>query len=103
MMVHLVVTFLVKEGKMDDYLKEVRKLRPLVLAEKGCVEYTFLREIKSDLGLQEAVNPNRLTLVEKWESPEALAVHGAAANLTDFNVRVKDLLVSASARVLESV
>ncbi|MDR1898961.1 MAG: antibiotic biosynthesis monooxygenase [Treponema sp.] len=102
-MVHLVVTFLIKEGKMDDYLREVRKLRPLVLAEEGCVEYTFLRETKSGLNIQEAVNPNRLTLVEKWESPEALAVHGAASNLTDFNARVKDFLVSASARVLESV
>jgi quinol monooxygenase YgiN len=101
-MVHLVVTFIVKEGKMDEYLAEIKKLRPQVLAEKGCVEYTFVREYKSPLDIQEAVDPNRLTLIEKWESPEALAVHGQSPHMKEFGLRSAPLQVSASARVMES-
>jgi quinol monooxygenase YgiN len=101
-MVHLVVTFIVKEGKMDEYLEEVKKLRPLVLAEKGCVEYTFVREFKSSLNIQEEVNPNRLTLIEKWETPEALAVHGASSHMKDFNLRVGSWQAGVSARVMEA-
>jgi quinol monooxygenase YgiN len=101
-MVHLVVTFIIKEGKMDEYLAEVKKLRAQVLAEKGCVEYNFLREFPSGLDIQEEVNPNRITLVEKWESPEALAAHGASPHMKDFGLRAGGLQASASARVLES-
>jgi quinol monooxygenase YgiN len=101
-MVHLVVTFIIKEGKMDEYLAELKKLRPQVLAEKGCVEYTFLREYQSPLDIQEAVNPNRVTLVEKWETPEALAVHGAAPHMKDFNLRAAAFHERVSARVMET-
>jgi quinol monooxygenase YgiN len=101
-MVHLVVTSIIKEGKMDEYLAEFKKLRPQVLVEKGCVEYTLLREFKSPLDIQEEVNPNRLTLVEKWETPEALAVHGASSHMKEFGVRAGPLQASVSARVMES-
>jgi quinol monooxygenase YgiN len=99
-MVHLVVTFIIKDGKMDEYLAEVKKLRPLVLAEKGCVEYTFAREYTSPLVIQEAVDPNRLTLIEKWETPEALAIHGEAPHMKEFGPRLNSLRISVSARVM---
>jgi quinol monooxygenase YgiN len=101
-MVHLVVTFVIKDGKMDEYLGEVKKLRPQVLAEKGCVEYAFLREFKSPLDIQEEVNPNRLTLIEKWETPEDLAAHGASPHMKDFHLRAGPLQAGVSARVMES-
>jgi quinol monooxygenase YgiN len=101
-MVHLVVTSIIKEGRMDEYLAEVKKLRPQVLVEKGCVEYSLLREFKSPLGIQEEVNPNRLTLVEKWETPEDLAAHGASSHMKDFNLRAAALQDGVSARVMES-
>ncbi|MDR2072372.1 MAG: antibiotic biosynthesis monooxygenase [Spirochaetaceae bacterium] len=101
-MVHLVVTFSIKEGKMEEYLGELKKLRPLVLAEKGCVEYTFAREYQSPIAIQEAVDPNRLTLIEKWETPEALAIHGKAPHMKEFEPRLAPLRVGASARVMEA-
>jgi quinol monooxygenase YgiN len=101
-MVHLVVTFVIKEGKMDEYLAEFKKLRPQVLVEKGCVEYSLLREFTSPLGIQEEVNPNRLTLIEKWETPEALADHGASPHMKDFHLRAGPLQASVSARVMET-
>ncbi|MDR2314664.1 MAG: antibiotic biosynthesis monooxygenase [Spirochaetaceae bacterium] len=101
-MVHLVVSFMIKEGKMEEYLGELKKLRPLVLAEKGCVEYTFVREYQSPIAIQETPNPNRLTLIEKWETPEALAVHGEAPHMKEFEARLAPLRAGASARVMEA-
>lgn len=102
-MVHLVVTFIIKDGKMEEYIAECRKLRPRVLAEKGCVEYTFTKEIPSPLGIQEPVNPHRLTLIEKWETMEDLAAHGEAPHMKEFSPRVGHLRESLSARVMESM
>jgi quinol monooxygenase YgiN len=102
-MVHLVVTFIVKEGKMDEYLAEVKKLRPLVLAEKGCVEYTYLKEIQTPFKIQEPVQENRLTLIEKWESMEALEIHSKSPHMAEYGRIMNPMRVSVSARVAEAV
>jgi quinol monooxygenase YgiN len=38
---------------------------------------------------------DRLVMVEKWASPEALAAHGRSAALSELNTRVAGLLESA--------
>jgi hypothetical protein len=65
-MIQVVVTMIIKEGKMELFLTECRKLRPLVLAEKGCFGYEYFREVSSPLGNQESVQNNRITLLERW-------------------------------------
>ncbi len=101
-MVHLVVTAIVKEGMMDDYLRECRKVRPLVLAEKGCVEYTFIREIPSHLAIQEKINPDRVTLIEKWETMEDLAAYGQSSHMKEFGPRAGAMRHSITAVVAET-
>ena len=102
-MIHLVVTFIVKEGKMEEYLALSKELRGHVLMEKGCWEYTFTREYKSSLPIQEEVNPNRVTLIEKWETAEDLAVHGEAPHMKEFGPKLRALRDSATARVMTTV
>jgi quinol monooxygenase YgiN len=102
-MVHLVVTFIIKDGMMDAYLAEVAKLRPLVLAEKGCVEYTYLKEIQTPFKIQEPVQENRLTLIERWESMEALETHSKSPHMAQYGKIMHPMRVSTSARVAETV
>ena len=102
-MVNLVVTTIVKNGKMDAFLAECARVRPLVLAENGCHAYEFSRDIQSPLPIQEPVNPERVTLVEKWETMEALKAHLETPHMKAFGPKVKDLRESVSARVLEPV
>ncbi|MDR0389696.1 MAG: antibiotic biosynthesis monooxygenase [Spirochaetaceae bacterium] len=102
-MIHVVVTFTIKDGMMDQYLEGIKKLCPLVLAEKGCVEYTYIREIASPLAIQEPVQTNRLTLVEKWESFEDLKAHGRSAHMVEYTKLLGPMRESASARVGETV
>jgi quinol monooxygenase YgiN len=99
-MIHLVCTFIVKEGKMADYLALSKKLRAHVLLEQGCVEYTFGLEYKSIIGHQEKVNKNRVTLVEKWETKKDLATHTQAPHMKEFGPKLNALRESVTSRVM---
>ena len=101
-MIHIVCTFIVKEGKMEEYLALSQKLRSYVLVEKGCVEYSFAVEYKSHIAIQEKVNKNRVTLIEKWETKKDLAAHSEAPHMKEFGPKIRALRESASARVMVS-
>ena len=87
---------------MEEYLAVSQKLRSHVLVEKGCVEYSFAVEYKSSLTIQEKVNKNRVTLIEKWETRKDLAAHNQAAHMKEFRPKLNALRESASARVMVS-
>jgi len=101
-MIHIVCTFIVKEGKMEEYLALSQKLRSYVLVEKGCVEYSFAVEYKAPLSIQEKVNKNRVTLIEKWETKKDLAAHMEAPHMKEFRPKLGALRESATARVMVS-
>ena len=45
-MIYSIVTMFIKDGKMEEFLDECKKIRPLVLAEEGCLMYDYTREIE---------------------------------------------------------
>jgi quinol monooxygenase YgiN len=97
-MIYNVVTMMIKPGQMDAFLAECRKIRPLVLAEDGCLMYDYTREIDSGSDRQEPIDPNRVTLFEKWESLAALDTHSAAPHMTEFVARVAPMRESVVIR-----
>jgi quinol monooxygenase YgiN len=63
----------------DDFDAALALVEPLVAAtraEPGCVAYDFWVDPR-DRG--------RVRVFEEWESPEALAAHGASEHLATFN------------------
>jgi len=101
-MLHILVTMMIKEGRMQEFLAVCEELRPQVLQEKGCLAYDYTREVPSPLGIQEPLEPNRITLIERWESLDALKAHMEAPHMKKAAARLKDLRASVTARVLES-
>lgn len=102
-MLHILVTMMIKEGRMKEFLSICEELRPLVLREKGCLAYDYARETNSPLGIQEPIEANRITLLERWESLDALKAHMETPHMKAAAPRMKDLRSSVSARVLEPV
>ena len=102
-MIHILVTMVVKEGRMKEFLSIGEKLRSQVLKEKGCLAYDYTREIASPLGIQEPVDPDRITLVERWESVEALKAHMDAPHMKELGPKMGDLRSSVVARVVEPI
>jgi len=97
-MIYSVVTMMIKPGKMDAFLAECRKVRPLVLAEEGCLMYDYTREIDSGSDRQEPIDANRITLFEKWTSLEALDTHSAMPFMIEFVARVAPMRASVVIR-----
>ena len=102
-MINLVVTMIVKEGRMKDFLSECEALRPLVLREKGCIAYEYTRDVQSSIPIQEKIDPNRITLIERWESLDALKVHGDAPHMAAAGPRMQELRASVAIRVTEDI
>ncbi len=98
-MIYSVVTMIIKDGKMEEFLNVCKKLRPLVLAEQGCMQYDYVKDIDIPTqSHQEAVNENRITLYEKWESMDALHIHSQKDYMKEYGKNVSSLRDSVTIR-----
>ena len=61
----------------------------------------YTRDTASPLGIQEPINANRITLVEKWSSLAALQVHTEQAHMKEFGPQIQTMRESVTARVTE--
>jgi quinol monooxygenase YgiN len=99
---HVVVTMMVKEGRMEEFQGLCRELRPKVLAEPGCLAYDYTRDLAGPFGGR-GLEPNRVTLLERWESLEALKVHLTAKHLKETGARMAELRASVEVRCTEPI
>ena len=102
-MVVVVVSMKIEEGRMSEFLEACAEVRPQVLAENGCLAYDYNREIQSPLRPDQPYDPNRVVLIERWESAEALAAHGKAPHVKTFGTRVKDIRSDVQITVVEPI
>ena len=102
-MIHVIATIEVTDGQRDALVEEFRKLTPSVHAEDGCIEYGAAVDTDAALGPHVDVRPNVVTVVEKWESVEALKAHLVAPHMEAFRSRVGEWITNLSLQVLDPV
>ncbi len=100
-MIFVIATIEVKPGKREAFLAEFHKNMPNVKAEKGCVEYGPTVDVKTDIKAQVPLRDNVVTVVEKWESLQALQAHLTAPHMATYRERVKDYVAGVTLQVLE--
>ncbi|NOY41867.1 MAG: antibiotic biosynthesis monooxygenase [Planctomycetes bacterium] len=100
-MIHVIATIEVVAGKRDEYLAAFHQLVPLVLAEDGCIEYGPTIDVATPISIQEPVLDNTVTVIEKWESIEALQAHLQAKHMQENREKVKDMLAGIKIQILE--
>lgn len=100
-MIHVIATIEIVEGKRDEYLAAFRKLAPLVLAEEGCIEYGPTIDVATPIPIQEPLRENTVTVIEKWETIEALEAHLQAKHMQENREKVKDMLAGIKIQVLK--
>jgi len=71
------------EGKGDELEQEFRKLIPKVLKDPGAISYVVHRRVDA---------PNEFFVYEKYESMEALKLHGATEHFKEFSKAIASLL-----------
>jgi quinol monooxygenase YgiN len=102
-MIHVIATIQVVPGKRDEFLEVFSANVPNVLAEDGCIRYEPTVDVDSGLGIQGELRGNAVTIVETWESLEALHRHLAAPHMATYREKSQHLVTGTSLQVLESV
>ena len=79
----IVVMVQVESSAADiEALRDVlSEMETTTLAESGCHDYSFSQEVS---------NPDRLRIIELWESMEALKAHFATPHMATFNAALAD-------------
>ena len=98
-MIHVIASIYIKEGGVAEFVEIFKANVPAVLAEKGCIEYAPTVDVATGLPPQE-VNDNVVTIIEKWESVDALKAHLAAPHMVAYQGKVKGLVDKVTIQVL---
>lgn len=100
-MIYVIATLEVAPGKRAEFLREFQANVPAVLAEEGCIEYVPTIDLQTSISAQGEARENVVTIVEKWDSTEALEAHLIAPHMLAYRAKVKDMLLNVSLQVLE--
>jgi quinol monooxygenase YgiN len=94
-MIHVIASVRVKPGRVGDFLALLKSVAPTVRREKGCIRYIPVVDVASGLPPQ-VLDANLVTLVEEWESLDALRNHLATPHMAVFFEKRKDMVEDGS-------
>ena len=99
-MIHVLAVITAKPGQREAVLAAFRANVPAVHAEAGCIEYGAAIDAQGAGPMQTPFGPDTFVVIEKWESPEALAAHAASAHMKAYGAKTKEMLASRVIHVL---
>jgi quinol monooxygenase YgiN len=99
-MIHVIATIETVPGRRDALLNEFRRVRPLVLAEKGCIEYGAAVDEPTGITVQVAPRDTTVLIIEKWEDVPSLKNHLQAPHMAEYRGRIKDCVVGVKLQIL---
>ncbi len=100
-MIHVIATIELKPGCRDAYLDILRRNVSKVKAEAGCLVYEPTVDTETDIPIHEKAGDDAVTIIEAWESIDALKNHFKAPHMLSYREEAKDLLKQVSIRVLQ--
>jgi quinol monooxygenase YgiN len=101
-MINVIASIRLKTGMLSDYLEILKANLSAVRTEKGCVEYVPLFDLGAKLPNQVFDN-NVVTIVEKWESLEALHAHLGSSHMLDYREKVRNIVENVAVKVLREI
>ncbi|MEE4164555.1 MAG: putative quinol monooxygenase [Desulfocapsaceae bacterium] len=101
-MITVIASISVVPDKVVEFVKLFNENVANVLAEEGCIEYYPTVDIESGLEVQQ-VDPSVVTIIECWESVEALRAHLQTPHMQHYREQTKDLVKEVRLKVLQPV
>ena len=99
-MIHVIASIRVKQGKRDEFLDIFKSNVPSVREEKGCIAYT--PAVDEDAGLPpQVLDEQVVTVLEQWESLDALRAHLKTPHMLAYREKVKDIVENLTIKVLK--
>jgi len=102
-MLHVIVTMRIKEGRMQEFLAACKDLRPIVLREAGCQGYEYVRDVVSPFSPEQPIEADRITLLERWESLDALKAHLETPHMKAAGAKMKGMRASVELHLTEAI
>jgi len=99
-MIYVIATIELAEGKRALYLEELNKIIPMVRSESGCLEYGPAADVPTGIPVQEPINENAITIIERWSDVDALKIHLTAPHMKSYQKAVRDYVRLVRIRVL---
>ncbi len=99
-MIHVSASIRVKPGSRSEFIEIFKSNISHVKAEEGCIDYAPTVDIITDIPPQ-IMDENVVTIIEKWESLEALKTHLTAPHMLSYREKVKDIVENVSIKVLQ--
>ena len=99
-MINVIASIRVKTGMLSEFVEIFKSNVPNVREERGCIEYLPTVDINADLPPQ-SLDENVVTIIEKWESLDALRDHLKAPHMLSYKEKVKDMVEDLSLKVLK--
>lgn len=99
-MIHVIASIRMKAGRVSEFLEIFKSNVPNVKDEKGCIEYFASVDINAELSSQ-GLDENVVTIIEKWESLEALRAHLVSPHMLAYREKVKGMVQDTSLKVLK--
>ena len=100
-MIYVIAGIELQDGCRDEFLEIFKGNIPKVRAEEGCIRYEPTVDVDSGIPIQGALRENVVTIVEAWESVDALQAHLKAPHMLTYREQVKDLVKEIKIQVLE--
>ncbi len=99
-MINVVASLTIREDVFDEWLELFKANVPNVLGEEGCVFYD--PNIDFDSGWdRQAKDPLVVTVLERWETMDALDAHSKAPHMAALREATKGMVTSVQLKVLE--
>lgn len=99
-MISVLASIEIEEGKRAAFLEIFNANVPTVRKENGCIEYYPAIDIDSGFPVQ-CLDANMVTVIEKWQSLDALRAHLATPHMLHYKEQVKSLVKDISLKVLQ--
>ena len=101
-MIRVLATIDLHPGYREKFLTLLNANVPKVKAEPGCIDYAPMLDLASGLPPQIPLRPDTVTLVEAWESLDALKVHlSGVPHMVAYKAATKDMVVRVTLQVLQ--
>jgi len=102
-MIHVIASIEVKPDSKTKFIDLFKQNIPNVQAEDGCIRYELTEDAASGIPVQIGPRGNVVTVVEAWDSLEALFAHLKAPHMAAYKSATEGMVNGVSLQVLKPV
>lgn len=99
-MIYGVVSVRVKPGKVKEFIDLFKSVAVKVREEKGCIQYIPAVDFETGMPPQ-SLDKNVVTILEGWESFDALREHLAMPYMAEFFAKQQPLVEETTMKMLQ--